>query len=58
MFHDNHDHHGSPADKEEDDADADVGKDHTHPDLHGERVHEGEDAGADLSKCHPCHLKF
>ena len=40
---------GRPADKEEDDADTDVGKDNAHPDLHRERVHESENSRADLS---------
>ena len=33
-----------PADEEEDDTDSDVGKHHAHPDLHAQRVHEGEHA--------------
>ena len=32
-----------PADQEEDDTDADVGEDDAHPDLVGERIHEGKD---------------
>ena len=34
-----------PADEEEHDADTDIGEHHAHPDLHAQRVHEGEDAG-------------
>ena len=33
-----------PTDEEEDDADADVGEDDAHPDLIGERLHEGHNA--------------
>ena len=32
-----------PRDEEEDDADPDVGEDDTHPDLVGQRLHEGDD---------------
>ena len=37
-----------PADQEKHDADPDVGEHDTHPDLHGQRVHEGENTGAHL----------
>ena len=40
--------YNAPADKEEDNADADVGKDDAHPDLHRQRVHECENTRADL----------
>ena len=43
------DEEAQPADQEEHDADPDVGEDHAHPDLHGERVHEGEHSGSHLS---------
>ena len=39
-----------PADKEEHDADPDVGEHDTHPDLHGQRVHEGENTRAHLGQ--------
>ena len=38
------------ADKEQHDADADVGEDNAHPDLGGEREEEGEDAGRVLDR--------
>ena len=47
---------GRPADKEEDDADADVGEDDAHPDLHWERVHERENTGANLWSLFFCYL--